>query len=175
MRPKNYTEDITKLIYNSTQQITYSPTQEEDIEYLDEYDEFISELLTEFRNDRVYVIDLPVAMIFHPEGLDRFVVGLNDPNIIDTPISKTIAVSAQMMWSFEILKQGIRAELAQNREVFIYSIAPSTSILVPTGERQHRPYIRWSRIPLEIWYNDEIPYQTLSPFMIKRLIKKHKL
>ena len=36
MRPKNYTEDITKLINNLTRQITYSPTPEEDIEHLDE-------------------------------------------------------------------------------------------------------------------------------------------
>ena len=50
MRPKNLTEDITRLTYNSTQQITYSPTMEEDIERLDEYVDFISELLTDIKS-----------------------------------------------------------------------------------------------------------------------------
>ena len=172
MRPKNYTEDITKLINNLTQQITYSPTPEEDIEHLDEYVEFISELLTEFRNDRVYVIDSPVVRIPHPEGLEPHL----DPNIRTIGLlvdKKVISVGSQMMYSFERLKLDIIQELELNREVFIYSIAPSTSILVPTGERQHRPYIRWSKIPLEIWYNTPPPIKT--KLEIPKTILKHKL
>lgn len=160
MRLKNYTEDITRLINNSTQQITYSPTQEEDIEYLDEYGEFISELLTEFRNDRVYVIDLPVVRIPHPVGLEPH-------------LDRRCYVGSQMMYSFERLKLDIIQELELNREVFIYAIAPSTSILVPTGERQHRPYMRWSKIPLEIWYNTPPPIKT--KLEIPKTILKHKL
>lgn len=172
MRPKNLTEDTTRLIYNSTQQITYSPTKEEDIEHIDEYEEFISELLTEFRNDRVYVLDMPVASIYHPEGTRRLVVETYlDPNLVDTPINHTISVSTQLMYSFERLKLDIRQELSLNREVFIYAIAPFRYML-PNGEIEYRPAMRWSRLPLEMWYND-VP--STDPFMIIKKIKKHEL
>ena len=84
MRPKDLTTDITRLINNLTQSMTYSPDMEEQLEYLDEYAEFISELLTEFRDDRVYVTDMPVARILHPEGWRRHLLDL-DPDLVDTP------------------------------------------------------------------------------------------
>ena len=172
MRPKNLTEDITRLIYNSTQQITYSPNMEEDIERLDEYVESISELLTEFRNDRVYVLDMPTACIFHPEGISRLVVETHlDPNLVDTPINRYIVVNTQLMYSFERLKLGIRQELSLNREVFIYAIAPFR-YMSPNGEIEYRPAMRWSRLPLEIWYNDVPP---TDPFRVIKMIKKHEM
>lgn len=170
MRPKELTEDINKLISNSTQQITYSPTVEEDMEYLDEYVWFISELLTEFRNDRVYVTDMPVANIFHPDGLRRLVVDL-DPNLIDTPINHQVVLNHQLMYTFERLRHFIRQELSLNREVFIYSITPFRHTDTD-GEIRYRPSIRWVRLPLEMWYN-EIP--TKGSFKIMKLIKKHKM
>ena len=106
MRPKKLTEDITRLTYNSTQQITYSPTMEEDIERLDEYVDFISELLTEFRNDRVYVTELPVARIHHPEGWRRLYADL-DPNLADTPINHSIVHGTQLMYTFERIRHFI--------------------------------------------------------------------
>jgi len=172
MRPKNLTEDITRLIYNSTQQITYSPTMEEDIEHIDEYEESISELLTEFRNDRVYVLDMPAACIYHPEGHRRLLVEPHlDPNLVDTPINHNIVTSTQLMYSFERLKLGIRQELSLNREVFIYAIVPFR-YMSPNGEIEYRPAMKWSRLPLEIWYNDVPP---TDPFMVIKMIKKHEL
>jgi hypothetical protein len=170
MRPKNLTEDITRLTYNSTQQITYSPTMEEDIERLDEYVDSLSELLTEFRNDRVYVLDMPSACIYHPEGWRGLYVDL-DPNLVDTPINHSIAVSTQLMYSFERLKLDIRQELSLNREVFIYTITPFR-YMSPNGEIEYRPAMRWSRLPLEIWYNDVPP---TDPFRVIKMIKKHEM
>ncbi len=175
MRTKNYIEDIITLTNNLTQSMTYSqdifkPQVEEQLEYLNEYLGFISEFLTEFRNDRVYVTGLPVARIPHPEGWRRHVVDL-DPNLVDTPINHNIVVSTQLMYSFERLKLGIRQVLSLNREVFIYAIAPFR-YMSPNGEIEYRPAMRWSRLPLEIWYNDVPP---TDPFRVIKMVKKHKL
>lgn len=169
MRPKDLTTDITTLINNLTQYLTYSPYMEEQLEYLDEYAEFISELLTEFRDDRVYVTGQPVARIPHPEGWRRHVVDL-DPNLVDTPCQRIVSHMSLYMHSFETLKLNVRRELDLNREVFIYNIYPFRHMDVD-GEIRYRPIIRWSKLPMEIWYND----LSSDPFMIIKKIKKHEL
>ena len=147
--------------------MTYSQDMEEQLEYLDEYAAFISEFLTEFRNDRVYVTDMPVVRITHPEGMRRFTVDL-DPNLVDTPYEKIVSHMSQYMHNFERLKEVVRQELSLNREVFIYSIYPFRH-MDTDGEIRYRPIIRWSKLPLEIWYND----LSLDPLMIIKKIKKH--
>ena len=169
MRPKNLTEDITTLINNLTHSMTYYQDMEEQLEYLDEYAAFISELLTEFRNDRVYVTELPVTRIPHPEGSRRFMVDL-DPNLVDTPINRTVSHISQFMHNFEILKYSVRRELSLNREVFIYNIYPLRH-MDTDGEIRYRPTIRWGKLPLEIWYND----LSSDPFMVIKRIKKHEM
>lgn len=170
MRPKNYIEDITTLTNALTHSMTYSQHMEEQLEYLDEYVDSISELLTEFRNDRVYVTELPMARIPHPEGWGRFMIDL-DPNLVDTPYDKTVLHRTQYMHSFEILKDSVRRELSLNREVFIYNILPFRH-MDSDGEIRYRPVIRWTRLPLEMWYNDVPP---TDPFRVIKMIKKHKL
>ena len=170
MRPKNYIEDITTLTNTLTQSMTYSQDMEEQLEYLDEYAEFISELLTEFRGDRVYVIPLPSLLISHPEGLRRFMVD-PDPDLVGTPTNRTVSSQTQYMHTFERLKLSIRRELSLNREVFIYNILPFRH-MDSDGEIRYRPIIRWSRVPLEIWYNDVPP---TDPFRVIKTIKKHKM
>ena len=170
MRPKDLTRDITTLTNTLTQSMTYSQDMEEQLEYLDEYAEFISELLTEFRYNRVYVIPLPHTMINHPEGVRRLMADL-DPNLVDTPYNRTIASQTQFMGSFEILKDSVRRELGLNREVFIYNIYPFRH-MDSDGEIRYRPVIRWSRLPMEIWYND-VP--STDPVMAIKRIKKHEM
>lgn len=168
MRTKNYIEDITTLTNTLTQSMTYSQHMEEQLEYLDEYVEFISEFLREFRYNRVYVIPLPHTMINHPEGWRRLYV---DPNLVDTPYNRTIASQPQFMGSFEILKDSVRRELSLNREVFIYNIYPFRH-MDSDGEIRYRPVIRWSRLPMEIWYND-VP--STDPFRVIKMVKKHQM
>ena len=170
MRPKDLTTDITTLTNNLTQSMTYSQHMEEQLEYLDGYTEFISELLTEFRNDRVYVTELPVARIPHPEGWRRLYVDL-DPNLVETPYDKMVSHSTQYMHSFELLKDSVRRELGLNREIFIYNIYPFRH-MDSDGEIRYRPVIKWSRIPMEIWYNDVPP---TDPFRVIKMVKKHKM
>ena len=170
MRPKNYIEDITTLTNTLTHSMTYSQHMEEQLEYLDEYVEFISEFLTEFRYDRVYVTELPMARIPHPEGVRRLMADL-DPNLVDTPYDKTVSHTTQYMHSFEILKDSVRRELSLNREVFIYNILPFRH-MEEDGEIRYRPVIRWSRLPLEMWYNDVPP---TDPVMAIKRIKKHEM
>ena len=169
MRPKDLITDITTLTNTLTQSLTYSQHMEEQLEYLDEYAEFISELLTEFRDDRVYVTDMPVTRILHPEGARRFMVDL-DPNLVDTPYDTMVHHMTQYMHSFETLKLNVRRELDLNREVFIYNIYPFRH-MDADGEIRYRPIIRWSKLPMEIWYND----LSSDPFMIIKKIKKHEL
>ena len=169
MRPKNYIEDITTLTNNLIHSMTYYQDMEEQLEYLDEYAAFISELLTEFRNDRVYVTERPVTRIPHPEGSRRFMVDL-DPNLVDTPINRTVSHMSEFMHNFEILKDSVRRELSLNREVFIYNIYPLRH-MDTDGEIRYRPTIRWSKLPLEIWYND----LSSDPFMVIKRIKKHEM
>ncbi len=170
MRPKDLTTDITTLTNNLTQSMTYSQHMEEQLEYLDGYAEFISELLTEFRNDRVYVTELPVARIPHPEGWRRLYVDL-DPNLVETPYDKMVSHMTQYMHSFELLKDSVRRELGLNREIFIYNIYPFRH-MDSDGEIRYRPVIKWSRIPMEIWYNDVPP---TDPFRVIKMVKKHKM
>ena len=167
MRPKDLTTDITTLTNNLTQSLTYSQDMEEQLEYLDGYAEFISELLTEFRDDRVYVTELPVAIIHHPERMRRL-INL-DPDLVDTPYDRTVRHMTQYMHSFERLKEVVRMELNLNREVFIYNIYPFRH-MDSDGEIRYRPIIRWSKLPLELWYNDVTPTDPVMP--IKK-IKKH--
>jgi len=169
MRSKDLITDITTLTNTLTQSLTYSQHMEEQLEYLDEYAEFISELLTEFRDDRVYVTDMPIALIPHPEGLRRFTVDL-DPNLVDTPINRRVSHMTQYMHSFERLKEVVRMELSLNREVFIYNIYPFRH-MDADGEIRYRPIMRWSKLPLEMWYND----LSSDPFMVIKKIKKHEL
>lgn len=170
MRPKDLITDITTLTNTLTQSLTYSQHMEEQLEYLDDYAEFISELLTEFRNDRVYVTEQPVALIPHPEGVRRLMVDL-DPSLVDTPYNRTVHHMTQYMHSFERLKEVVRLELDLNREVFIYNIYPFRH-MDADGEIRYRPIIRWSKLPLEIWYNE---IQTEGSFKIIKKIKKHEL
>lgn len=170
MRPKNYIEDITTLTNTLTQSMTYSQDMEEQLEYIDEYAEFISEFLREFRNDRVYVTDMPVARIPHPEGWRRLMVDL-DPNLVDTPYDRMVHHMTQYMHSFEVLKDSVIRELSLNREVFIYNIYPFRH-MDADGEIRYRPIIRWSRLPLEMWYNDVPP---TDPVMVIKKIKKHEM
>lgn len=170
MRTKNYIEDITTLTNTLTQSMTYSQHMEEQLEYLDEYVEFISEFLREFRYNRVYVIPLPHTMINHPEGLRRHLVE-TPHNLVDTPYNRTIDSQTQFMGSFEILKDSVRRELSLNREVFIYNIYPFRH-MDSDGEIRYRPVIRWSRLPMEIWYND-VP--STDPFRVIKMVKKHQM
>jgi len=169
MRPKDLTTDITTLTNTLTQSLTYSQHMEEQLEYLDDYAEFISEFLTEFRNDRVYVTEQPVVIIPHPEGMRRFMVDL-DPDLVDTLRSRAVSHMSQYMHSFERLKEVVRLELNLNREVFIYNIYPFRH-MDDDGEIRYRPIIRWSKLPLEIWYKD----LSSDPFMVIKKIKKHEL
>lgn len=169
MRPKDSTTDIIRLTNNLRNYLSYSTDKEEQLEYLDEYMEFISELLTEFRNDRVYVTDMPVARIPHPEGWGRLMVDL-PPNPVDTPYDRTVHHMTQYMHNFERLKEVVRMELDLNREVFIYNIYPFRH-MDSDGEIRYRPIIRWSKLPMEIWYNNSFS----DPFMGIKMIKKHKL
>jgi hypothetical protein len=170
MRPKDSTTDIIRLTNNLRNYLSYSTDKEEQLEYLDEYTEFISEFLTEFRNDRVYVTDMPVARIPHPEGWRRLMVDL-DPNLVDTPYDRMVHHMTQYIHSFEVLKDSVIRELSLNREVFIYNIYPFRH-MDADGEIRYRPIIRWSRLPLEMWYNDVPP---TDPVMVIKKIKKHKL
>ena len=170
MRPKDLTTDITRLTNNLRNYLSYSTDKEEQLEYLDEYTEFISEFLTEFRNDRVYVTELPVAIILHPEGTRRYLLDL-PPNLVDTPYDRTVHHMTQYMHSFERLKEVVRMELNLNREVFIYNIYPFRH-MDADGEIRYRPIIRWSKLPLELWYNNVTPTDPVMPI---KMIKKHKL
>ncbi len=170
MRTKNYIEDITTLTNTLTQSMTYNQDMEEQLEYLDEYVEFISEFLTEFRNDRVYITTLPIAIIHHPEIWRRCLVE-TPPNFVGTPYNRTVSTMTQCMGNFERLKEVVRRELNLNREVFIYNIYPFRH-MDSDGEIRYRPVIRWVRLPLEMWYNDVPP---TDPFMILKMVKKHKL
>lgn len=169
MRPKDLTTDITTLTNTLTHSMTYYQDMEEQLEYLDEYAEFISEFLTEFRYDKVYVTEQPVVRIPHPEGARRFMVDL-DPNLVDTPYERIVSHMTQYMHSFERLKEFVRMELDLNREVFIYNIYPFRH-MDADGEIRYRTIIRWSKLPLEIWYNNSFS----DPFMGIKMIKKHKL
>ena len=170
MRPKDLTTDITTLTNTLTDSLTYSQDTEGQLEYLDEYVEFISEFLTEFMDDRVYVIPLPNSIVSHPEGLRRLMVPL-DPNLVGSQLNRTVSSQTQYMYSFELLKDSVRRELSLNREVFIYNILPFRH-KDGDGEISYVPFIRWSRLPLEMWYNDVPP---LDPVMAIKMIKKHKL
>lgn len=169
MRPKDLITDITTLTNNLRNYLSYSTDKEEQLEYLDEYTEFISEFLTEFRNDRVYVTGLPVTRILHPEGWRRYLLD-PPPNLVDTPYDRTVHHMTQYMYSFERLKEVVRMELDLNREVFIYNIYPFRR-MDSDGEIRYRPIIRWSKLPMEMWYND----LSSDPFMGIKMIKKHKL
>lgn len=179
MRNKNHIEDITTLTNTLTNTLTYSQEvsqmyntayMEEQLEYLDEYVEFISEFLTEFRYNRVYVTPLPHTMINHPDGWRRYLVE-TPRNLVGTPTNRTVASQNQFMGSFEILKDSVRRELSLNKEVFIYNILPYRH-MDSDGEIRYRPLIRWCRLPLDMWYNDVPP---TDPFMVIKMIKKHKL
>lgn len=167
MRPKDLTTDITRLTNNLRNYLTYFEHMEEGLEYLHDYEDFISELLTEFRDDRIYVTELPVAIIHHPERVRRL-INL-DPDLVDTPYDRTVHHMTQYMHNFERLKEVVRMELNLNREVFIYNIYPFRH-MDSDGEIRYRPIIRWSKLPLELWYNDVTPTDPVMPI---KMIKKH--
>ena len=87
MRPKDLTTDITRLINNLNYHDLFY--MEEQLEYLDEYPEFISGLLTEFRDDRVYVTDIFCNKNTSPRGVEKIMVDL-DPDLVDTPYDRTV-------------------------------------------------------------------------------------
>mgnify|MGYP003111368550 CR=1 FL=1 len=165
MRPKDYIEDITTLTNTLTESMTYSQDTE-----LDEYVDFISEFLTEFRNEKVYVTPLPCLVIQHPEGLRRHLID-TPHNLVDTPTDRTVVSEFHFMGSFETLKHSVIRELNLNKEVFIYNILPYRH-MDSDGEIRYEPVMRWTRLPLEMWYNDVPP---TDPINIIKMIKKHKL
>jgi len=143
-------EKIDKLVTNSFHVINNNITHGEQFtrENYENFREKLLGLMEFFENEKVYVMDLPMGIIPHPEARRRMV----DPELINTPVSKSLSVIAEGFIDFYGLTQKITELLTQGREVFIYTIEIVRQFNPTSFEPTFRPIIRYNSIEMDYWY-----------------------
>jgi hypothetical protein len=146
-------EKIAKLVSNSFHNIDNNIRQGEQIsrESYEQFREQIIALLEYFDGQKVYIVDLPANLIPHPEIRRRMV----DPELVDTPINKTLLVNSQAFNNFYQITEKISELLEQGREVFIYTIDIVRAFDPMNFNPTFRPIIRYNSIELDYWYNPQ--------------------
>jgi len=101
-----------------------------------------------FRDKKLYIIDLPVCIILHPDGARRLV----DPNLRNFPSNITLNVSSQNFNDSYELVETFSQLLNEEKEIFLYSLDYLT-IYNPTNfEPTYRILARYASVDFNYWY-----------------------
>lgn len=154
-------EKIAKLLSNSFHTIDNNIRNGEQFsrENYENFREQLIGLMEYFDGQKVYIVDLPVNLIPHPETRRRMV----DPELANTPINKTLLVNSQSFNSFYQLTEKISELLEQGREIFIYTIDIVRTFDPINFDATFRPIIRYNSIELDYWYNPQYVEQVEEP------------
>jgi hypothetical protein len=164
-------EKIVKLTTNSFHNIDNNIRQGEQItrENYETLREQIIGLLEYLENEKVYVLDLPGNIIPHPEARRRMV----DPELANTPTTKTLVVGTQNFNTFYDLVIKIMEDLSSNKEVFIYTI-DTVRIFNPINfEPDYRYIVRYSTIDMDYWYNPQYVEQINNPIQPEQYFERY--
>lgn len=122
-------------------------------------------LMQYFQDKKLYIMDLPIALIHSPHGARRLV----DPNLRGTPSNKTIQADPHRFNNSYDLVEGLNNLLNQEKEVFLYSL-DFISVFNPHDFiPEYRIMARFCDIDLSYWdtpiYNSDdiyIPNQNIT-------------
>lgn len=106
------------------------------------------EFMKYFEDKPIYVMDLPILLIPHPEGTRHMV----DPRLRGTPTNKSISVETRTFDDIYTLVERFNEHLEQNKEIFIYTITPLTLFTPTTFEPNFRFSVRYTTIDMDYWY-----------------------
>jgi len=164
-------EKISKLVSNSFHNIDNNIRNGEQFsrENYENFREQLVALMEYFDGQKVYVLDLPANIIPHPEARRRTV----DPELANTPINKTLLVSAQNFHDFYQLTQNISELLEQGKEVFLYTIDIVRTFDPMNFEPTFRPILRYGSIDLDYWYNPQYVEQVGEPIQPERYFERY--
>lgn len=164
-------EKVSKLVSNSFHNIDNNIRNGEQItrESYDQFREQIIALMEYFDGQKVYILDMPVSLIPHPEVRRRMV----DPELANTPINKTLLVNSQAFNNFYQLTEKISELLEQGREVFIYAIDIVRAFNPMDFEPTFRPIIRYNSINLDYWYNPQYIEQVNEPIQPEQYFERY--
>ncbi len=147
-------EKIEKLVSNSFLILDQNITNGLEQITRDRYDSFREEiiaLMEYFEHHKVYVVDLPIYIIPHPENRRRRV----DPELANTPETKTLAVNT---WRFDNLYQlteKFNQLLDENKEIFVHTIQTVQVFNPMNFEPTYKYMVRFGTIDLDYWFNPE--------------------
>jgi hypothetical protein len=164
-------EKIVKLTTNSFHNIDNNIRQGEQItrENYETLREQIIGLLEYLENEKVYVLDLPGNIIPHPEARRRMV----DPELANTPATKTLVVGTQNFNTFYDLVIKIMEDLSSNKEVFIYTI-DTVRVFNPINfDHDYRYIVRYSTIDMDYWYNPQYAEQINNPIQPEQYFERY--
>jgi len=106
-------------------------------------------LMEYFQDKPVYVIELPICNVPHPQPRRRLV----DPDLRNTPAHCTVSIEeGRVVNSFHELTEEFNRLIDEDKEIFIYIFGLSTVIYNPfdfTPER--RVFIRYTTIDKSYW------------------------
>lgn len=164
-------EKIEKLVANCFHNIDNNIRQGEQFsrENYERFREQIVGLMEYFENQRVYVLDLPANIIPHPEARRRMV----DPELANTPNNKTLLVRDQSFNTFYDLTEKISEDLANDKEVFIYTIDVIRNFDPINFNPNFRYMVRYASIDMEYWYNPEYVQQMEEPIQPEQFFQRY--
>lgn len=101
-----------------------------------------------FRDKKLYIIDLPVCNVLHPDGARRLV----DPNLRNVPSNITLNVNSHNFNDSYELVETFSQLLNEEKEIFLYSLDYVT-IYNPTNfEPTYRILARYASVDFNYWY-----------------------
>jgi hypothetical protein len=101
-----------------------------------------------FRDKKLYIIDLPVCNVLHPDGARRLV----DPNLRNVPSNITLNVESYSFNDSYELVETFSQLLGEEKEIFLYSLEYVT-IYNPTNfEPTYRIVARYASVDFGYWY-----------------------
>lgn len=117
----------------------------------DTYQRQLEELiafLQYFQDRKIYIVDLPIILVQHPDGARRLV----DPNLRGTPSNITINTSSQSFDNSYELVEEFDQILNQEKEIFLYSLDYVTIYNPNTFEPTYRIVTRYATVDFNYWY-----------------------
>jgi hypothetical protein len=96
-----------------------------------------------------------------------------DPELANTPTTKTLVVGTQNFNTFYDLVIKIMEDLSSNKEVFIYTI-DTVRIFNPINfEPDYRYIVRYSTIDMDYWYNPQYVEQINNPIQPEQYFERY--
>lgn len=173
-RNDNLLTKVQKLINNSFNNTVINGSSVFKSDELLEVQSMMAQLMSTFEGQRVYVIDMPVALIPNPRRVEMFV----NPALTNLPPDKAISVDTIPFNNFHDITTAISEHLNNNEEVFIYQIQAFKIFTPAHFLPEFRYQFRYKTINMDWWETDRggvvLNTKLKKPISVGNSVLKHK-